>query len=569
MCYSTYTKTLTLHKQFPDLVHALKPQPHNEIPQAQTAHDNAWDFLSLSPVSTHMQMWMLSDRTIPQSFRKMPGFGVNTFRLVNGDGKSTFCKFHFRPHLGTHSLVWDEALKLAGQDPDFHRRDLWEAIEAGAYPKWDFGVQLVAEEDEHKFDFDLLDATKIIPEDLVPVKYIGEFQLDRNVDNYFAETEQVAFCTSHIVPGIDFSDDPLLAWRNFSYFDTQISRLGINFGQIPINRPVCPMRVNHRDGQHTHDILKNRTPYWPNRNSTLDPAPVTSQPGGALSHYPAKVSGVQERAHGPKFKDYYSQAQLFYNSMSDVEKQHMVDAAQFELGKCDEIVVQQNFINNINKVDHDFALKIAEGFTTLTVPDEVNPNPGHKSAFLSQVSGKDQVFTATGRKIGVYCLPGYSYAVVAELKAALAAKGVIVMIVGPAKGPVKASNGSAFDTQFTFETCRSTHFDAVAFIGAGNDEDSSYNEKLKQMGRIRHAAVEAYMHQKAVIFHGTAVQWGVSIALSGEFSPDAASETSKISVEKGVVFVPSAGAGIEMNKVIMDEMAKHRCWERDVSHIAA
>lgn len=552
--------------QFPDLVHALKPEPHNEIPQAQTAHDNAWDWMSLSPQSSAMQMWILSDRAIPRSFRTMAGFGIHTFRFINAEGKSTFVKFHFRPQAGVHSLVWDEALKLAGQDPDFHRRDLFDAIEAGAYPKWDVGVQLVAEEDEHKFDFDLLDATKIIPEDEVPVRYIGEFELNRNPTNYFAEVEQVAYCTQHIVPGIDFSDDPLLALRNFSYFDTQISRLGVNFGDIPINQPVCPFRVNHRDGQAQHKILSNRTPYFPNRNEVNVPAPVTSKPGGAYSNYPAKVAGVQERVHGPKFKDYYTQAQLFLNSLEPIERQHMISAAQFELGKCDEHVVQQNFINNLNKIDHTLALQIAEGFSDLKVPEEVNPNHGKKSAYLSQVSGKDQVFTAVGRKIGVYCLPGFDYAAVTELKTALTAAGIIVMIVGPTKGQVKASNGSSLDTQFTFETCRSTHFDAVFFAGAGDDSDA-YVKKLN-IGRVRHAAIEAFFHQKTVVFHGNSIGWAINSCLPGEFSPEL-TQQSKISVEKGVIFVPSAGVGAQMVKTVIDEMAKHRCWARKVDHIAA
>jgi catalase len=272
-------------------------------------------------------------------------------------------------------------------DPDFHRRDLYDAIEAGAYPKWDFGVQIVPEEDEHKFDFDLLDATKIIPEDLVPIKFIGELELNRNTDNFFAETEQVAFCTQHIVPGIDFSDDPLLAGRNFSYFDTQISRLGVNFGDIPINQPVCPFRVNHRDGQHQHFIQKSRTPYYPNRHDSLPPATVEQ---GGFHSFPTKVSGVIERTLAPKFKDYYTQATLFYNSLSEVEKEHLIGAAQFELGKCDELVVQQAMIERFNLIDHDLAVKVAEGLNEVKVPDEVTKNDGRKSEYLSQVQGKQQ-----------------------------------------------------------------------------------------------------------------------------------------------------------------------------------
>ncbi|KAJ9120744.1 hypothetical protein QFC22_002675 [Naganishia vaughanmartiniae] len=552
--------------QFPDLVHALKPEPHNEIPQAQTAHDNAWDWMSLSPQSAAMSMWILSDRTIPRSYRMMQGFGIHTFRLVNAEGKGTFVKFHFTPELGTHSLVWDEALKLAGQDPDFHRRDresFYDAIEAGAFPKWKFGVQVIPEEREHEFDFDLLDSTKLIPEELVPVQYIGTLELNRNTDNYFAETEQVAFCTQHIVPGIDFTDDPLLALRNFSYLDTQLSRLGVNFDQLPINQPVCPFAFNHRDGQHRTYIDKNRTPYFPNRNNTT---PQNTFAQGAYTNYKAPVSGIQDRVLGPKFQDHYTQATLFYNSLSEVEKEHLISAAAFELGKCDEQIVQQRMIERFNIIDHDLAVKIAENFGGLTVPDEVTPNHGRKSEYLSQITGKDQTFTATGRKIGVFLLPGFSATVVSEVKAALLAKGVIVMIVGPTKGPVSSGTVS-FDTQFTFETCRSTHFDAVMFIGANDDSNTQYLATLKQKGRVRHAAVEAYAHKKLVIFHGNTIGWGVDNVLPGEFSDDVKSSTG-IKVEKGVIFVPNAGAGIELNGTIIEEMAKHRCWERPTDHLA-
>ncbi|KAJ9105362.1 hypothetical protein QFC21_001731 [Naganishia friedmannii] len=549
--------------QFPDLVHALKPEPHNEIPQAQTAHDNAWDWMSLSPQSAAMSMWILSDRTIPRSYRMMQGFGIHTFRLVNAEGKGTFVKFHFTPELGTHSLVWDEALKLAGQDPDFHRRDLYDAIEAGAFPKWKFGVQVIPEEREHEFDFDLLDSTKLIPEELIPVQYIGTLELNRNTDNYFAETEQVAFCTQHIVPGIDFTDDPLLALRNFSYLDTQLSRLGVNFDQIPINQPVCPFAFNHRDGQHRTYIDKNRTPYFPNRHNTT---PQNTFEQGAYTNYKAPVSGIQDRVLGPKFQDHYTQATLFYNSLSEVEKEHLISAAAFELGKCDEQIVQQRMIERFNVIDHHLAVKIAENFGGLTVPDEVTPNHGRKSEYLSQITGKGQTFTATGRKIGVFLLPGFSATVVAEVKAALLAKGVIVMIVGPTKGPVSSGTVS-FDTQFTFETCRSTHFDAVMFIGANDDSNAQYLATLKQKGRVRHAAVEAYAHKKLVIFHGNTIGWGVDNVLPGEFSDDVKS-SSGIKVEKGVIFVPNAGAGIELNGTIIEEMAKHRCWERPTDHLA-
>nr|XP_031863123.1 uncharacterized protein CI109_001602 [Kwoniella shandongensis]KAA5530195.1 hypothetical protein CI109_001602 [Kwoniella shandongensis] len=546
--------------KFVDLVHAVKPEPHNEIPQAQTAHDNAWDFMGLHPQTTHMQQWVMSDRAIPRSFRMMQGFGVHTFRLLNEEGKSTFVKYHWTPHLGTHSLVWDEALKLAGQDPDFHRRDLWDAIEAGAYPKWELGVQIVKEEDEHKFDFDLLDATKLIPEDLVPVQNIGTLTLNRNPVDYFTEVEQVAFCTQHIVPGMDFSSDPLLAGRNFSYFDTQISRIGVNFSDIPVNRPVCPFATNARDGAMNHTSKANRTPYHPNR---FDALPTTTPAQGGFKSYPEVVADIKERIHGPKFNEFVSQAQLFYNSMSAPEKKNMISAYQFELSKCYEIGVQQTAIDRINLVDHDLALQVATAFPSVKV-GPAQPNHGKKSAFLSQVEGKNQVFTAAGRKVGIYIQPGYSYAQVEPIKLALTAASVIVKFVGPATGPIKAGNGNTQIAEFTFENSRSTHFDSIIFIGG---DDDSYPKTLKN-GRLIHAVREAYMHLKAIAATGNAVSFVTDLCLPGDFSPEVKTSTS-ISLENGVLFAPSVGIGAEFTAKYLDGLAKHRVWDREVDHIAA
>ncbi|WWC99088.1 hypothetical protein V866_005983 [Kwoniella sp. B9012] len=546
--------------KFPDLIHAVKPEPHNEIPQAQTAHDNAWDFMGLHPQSTHMQQWAMSDRAIPRSFRHMQGFGVHTFRLLDAEGKSTFVKYHWTPHLGTHSLVWDEALKLAGQDPDFHRRDLWDAIEAGAYPKWELGVQLVKEEDEHKFDFDLLDSTKIIPEDLVPVKNIGTLTLNRNPVDYFAEVEQVAFCTQHIVPGMDFTSDPLLAGRNFSYQDTQISRLGINFGDIPVNRPVCPFMTNQRDGQNTMFSKTNRTAYHPNR---FDALPTTEPAKGGFRSYHETVSGIKDRLHGPKFNEFVSQAQLFYNSMSEPEKKNIISAYQFELSKCYETQVQQTALNRINLIDHDLALAVAESLKDVTVPDAV-PNHGKKSAFLSQITGKTQTFTAEGRKVGVYLLPGYSYAQVEPIKIALAAAGVMVKFVGPATGMVEAGNGQTQNAEFTLENSRSTYFDALIFIGGDSDD---YTKKMKN-GRLIHAAREAYMHLKAIAATGNAVGWLTDLALPGDLPADAKAK-EEITQANGVLLAPSVGTGAQFSQQFLDSVAKHRVWDREVEHIAA
>jgi catalase len=285
--------------KFPDLIHAGKPEPHNEVPQAQTAHNNFWDFAYLHPEATHMFMWTMSDRAIPLSYRMMQGFGVNTFTLTNARGERSFVKFIFTPELGVHSLVWDEALKLAGQDPDFHRKDLWEAIENGAPPKWKFGIQVIPEAEEHKYEFDILDATKVWPEDVVPVRYIGELELNRNPDEYFTEVEQVAFCTNHLVPGIGFSNDPLLQGRNFSYFDTQLSRLGFNWQELPINRPMCPVMNFNRDGALHHTVTKGTVDYWPNRHSAVPPARPEE---GAYVDFPEQLVGIKARAKSEKFE---------------------------------------------------------------------------------------------------------------------------------------------------------------------------------------------------------------------------------------------------------------------------
>src|SRR5665213_3058367 len=288
--------------KFPEFVHAVKPEPHNEIPQAASAHDTFWDFVSLTPESMHMLMWVMSDRAFPRSFAMMEGFGIHTFRLVNARGKSRFVKFHWKPIKGVFSLVWDEAQKIAGKDPDFHRRDLFEAIERGDYPEWELGVQIVEEADEFKFDFDLLDATKLIPEELVPVRRVGKMTLNRNTDNYFAETEQVAFHTGHVVPGIDFSNDPLLQGRNFSYIDTQLRRVGPNFAELPINRPLDPVRNNQRDGMGRTTINKGRVAYFPNRLGGGCPmhSPEAAQ---AFRSYPQAVEGAKVRERAESFAD--------------------------------------------------------------------------------------------------------------------------------------------------------------------------------------------------------------------------------------------------------------------------
>src|SRR5512133_2990557 len=345
--------------KFPDLVHAVKPEPHHQMPQAASAHDTFWDFVSLMPESTHMLMWVMSDRAIPRSFATMQGFGVHTFRLVNDAGESVFVKFHWSPMAGTHSLVWDEAVKISGADPDYHRRDLWERIEAGAYPEYELGVQVFTEEQAEQFSFDILDATKIIPEELVPVQPVGRMVLNRNPDNFFAETEQVAFCTAHVIPGIDFSNDPLLAGRIHSYVDTQITRLGgANFHEIPINAPLAPVNNNQRDGLHRQAINRGRVAYEP--NSLGGGCPFQAGAAGFVS-FPQPVEGDKLRGKPEKFADHYTQARLFYDSQTEVEKAHIAGGFRFELSKVSVPAIRERMVASLVNVSADLAAAVAAG----------------------------------------------------------------------------------------------------------------------------------------------------------------------------------------------------------------
>ena len=353
--------------KFPDLIHAVKPEPHHGMPQAASAHDTFWDFVSLMPESTHMLMWVMSDRAIPRSLRMMQGFGVHTFRFVNAKGVSQFVKFHWNPRAGTHSLVWDEAVKISGADPDFTRRDLWEAIEAGAYPEWELAVQVFTEADAERFSFDVLDATKLIPEELVPLTPIGRMVLNRNPDNFFAETEQVAFCAAHVVPGIDFSNDPLLAGRIHSYIDTQISRLGgANFHEIPINSPVAQVHNNQRDGMHRQAIPRGRIAYEP--NSLGGGCPFQAGTAGFTS-FPEPIDEDKVRGKPEKFAEHYQQATLFWKSQSDVERRHIAKAFRFELGKVQTIAVRERVVATLRNVAEELAAEVGQGLGMSALPD--------------------------------------------------------------------------------------------------------------------------------------------------------------------------------------------------------
>ncbi|WP_414870753.1 catalase HPII [Pseudomonas sp. IT-347P] len=491
--------------KFPDFVHAVKPEPHNEIPTGGSAHDTFWDFVSLVPESAHMVIWAMSDRAIPKSLRSMQGFGVHTFRLINAEGKSRFVKFHWRPTAGTCSLVWDEAQKLAGKDTDYHRRDLWEAIEMGDYPEWELGVQIIEEENEHDFDFDILDPTKIIPEEIVPITPLGKMTLNRNPDNFFAETEQVAFCPGHIVPGIDFSNDPLLQGRLFSYTDTQISRLGgPNFHELPINRPVAPFHNGQRDAQHRTTIDKGRASYEPNSIDGGWPkeTPPAAQDGGFES-YPERIDAAKIRQRSESFSDHFSQARLFFNSMSDHEKEHIIAAYSFELGKVEREFIRAREVNEIlANIDLTLAKRVAENLglpapTQGTV--EVRKTSLERSPALSQANLLPGDIKT--RKVAILAANGVDAAAIDAMKKALEAEGAHAKLLGPTSAPVKTADGKALPVDASMEGMPSIAFDAV-FVPGGAASITA----LSGDGVALHYLLEAYKHLKAIALHGEAKQ---------------------------------------------------------------
>jgi catalase len=452
--------------KFPDLIHSVKPEPHHGMPQAASAHDTFWDFVTLMPESTHMLMWHLSDRAIPRSYRTMQGFGVHTFRLVNAQGASVFCKFHWNPVGGTHSLVWDEAAKIMGADPDFHRRDLWEAIEAGAYPEWELGLQIFTEEQAESFPFDVLDATKIVPEELVPVQPVGKLTLNRNPDNFFAETEQVAFCTAHIVPGIDFSNDPLLQGRIHSYLDTQISRLGgVNFHEIPINAPLAPVHNNQRDGMHRQAVHRGRVAYEP--NSLGGGCPFQAGMAGfttALSQMPQppedKVRGKPEL-----FADHYSQARLFWISQSPAEQTHIVNAYRFELSRVQTPAIRVRLLSMLANVDPILVEGVAQGLG-LEVPSPMPlatdaPPPHYEPSPALSLLSRPGVTGAKTRKVAILAGHGVDAASLKAVYADLLAAGAVPRLVAPQLGLLVAADGSRLDVEISIEAGPAVLYDAV------------------------------------------------------------------------------------------------------------
>jgi catalase len=560
--------------KFPDLIHAVKPEPHNEMPQAASAHDTFWDFISCMPESMHMIMWVMSDRAIPRSLRMMEGFGVHTFRFVNAKGESTFVKFHWKPLLGVHSVVWDEAQRISGCDPDFHRRDLWEAIEMGDFPEWEFGVQLVAEKDEHKFDFDLLDPTKIIAEELVPVKRIGKLTLNRNPENFFAETEQIAFHPGHIVPGIDFSNDPLLQGRLFSYTDTQLIRLGgPNFHEIPINRPIAPLHNNQRDGFMRQMINRGRVSYSPNTLADNSPEQTPAASGGFTS-YPQNIAGPKVRARSESFFDHFSQAAMFYHSQAPYEQQHLINALRFELGKVETPSIRERMVYMLSQIDDDLAQQVAEGLgigvpkklstpLNLSVPADAKPQdyqpkkftgePFHSPALSMEDTPKE---TAATRKVAVLVAPGFSESALAAMKKALAADGAHLKVIAPRGGEVEGKGGKPMPVDHSLPTVASVLFDAV-YIPGGAASIEALQAEPKAIEFIE----EAYKHCKAIAATGE----GVELLRMARVNPpvDVSEDVAEATTVAPGVVVGRDSQAAQVARQFIKALAQHRAWERE------
>ena len=480
--------------KFPDLIHAVKMEPDRGFPQSATAHDTFWDFISLTPESMHMVMWIMSDRTLPRSLRMIEGFGVHSFRLINDAGESTFVKFHWRPKFGLQSTIWDETVKISGADQDFHRRDMFEAIAAGNFPEWEFAVQLFTQAEAEKFPFDHLDATKLIPEELVPLQVIGRMVLNRWPNNFFAETEQVAYCPSHVVPGIDFSNDPLLQGRLFSYLDTQLSRLGSpNSHQIPINAPQCPFANQQRDGHMQMAQPMGRVAYEP--NSLSDNAPRET-PVKSFRTAEITETGTKGRIRADSFADHYSQARQFYLSQTTYEQAHIASALVFELSKLEHVHVREAMVGQLRHIEEDLASRVAAGLAFDKMPDapvacapvqELPPSPA------LQIIGnmKD---TLMGRSIGILIAEGSDGAVIEKIKKAATDAGATVKIVAPKVGGTTLADGSKLAADGQLAGTPSVLFDAVAVILSDKGAKA-----LSMEGAAIDFVRDAFGHLKAIV----------------------------------------------------------------------
>jgi catalase len=554
------------HK-FPDFIHAVKPEPDNEIPQAASAHDTFWDFVSLNTESTHMIMWVMSDRALPRSLRMMEGFGVHTFRFVNAEGVATFVKFHWKPLLGVHSVAWDEAQNISGKDPDFHRRDLYDAIENGDYPEWELGVQLIPEEDEFKYEFDLLDSTKLIPEELVPVIRIGKMTLNRNPDNFFAETEQVAFHLGHVVSGIDFTNDPLLQGRLFSYTDTQLSRLGgPNFNEIPINRAIAPVHNNQRDGIHRTTINKGKSSYSPNTTGGGCPFQAGKMDGGFVT-YAEKIDARKVRERSKSFFDHFSQATLFFNSQSEPEKMHIIDALRFELGKVEHVEIRERMLVVLNQVDKGLAAQVAYSLglsvpetpeiLNHSIPADVDPQSYQpvkmegalaKSEALSMANYKAALHT---RKIAFLAADGVDENALMTVKEALVSGGAMVDIIAP-RGILVTESNNTIKADKTLLTVSSVLYDAVFVPGGANSVAT-----LEAEADAIHFLNEAFKHCKPIAAQGDARQVLEATYFAKKLPEDNSDETV---MREGIVIGNDSG---EVANKFISALSQHRFWERE------
>ena len=557
--------------KFPDLIHAVKPEPHNEIPQAASAHDTFWDYISNTPESAHMIMWVMSDRALPRSYRMMEGFGVHTFRFVNAENKSCFVKFHWKPLLGVHSVAWDEAQNISGKDPDYHRRDLWESIENGDFPQWEFGVQIVPEEDEHKYEFDLVDPTKLIPEELVPVRRIGTLTLNRNPDNFFAETEQVAFHIGHVVPGIDFTNDPLLQGRLFSYTDTQLIRLGgPNFHEIPINRPIAPVHNNQRDGHMRQAINKGKTAHSPNGMAGGCPFQAGMMQGGFTS-YPERIEASKVRGRSASFVDHFSQAKLFFNSQSEPEKEHIRHALSFELGKVELTSIRERMLYFLVQIDEGLAAAVAyniglhvpkalETPLNQTVPADADPEQYRsvvkegsldKSTALSMVVSSTKSSIQT-RKIAILAADGVSEESINAMKDALKQQGASCDVIAPKLGFIIAENDASIEAAKSFLTTASVFYDAVYVPGGTNSIAT-----LEAEPDAIHFLNEAFKHCKAIAADTDALQVLKATYFGRKLPEDNSDETV---LTEGIII----GSDIsKLSKRFIKAIAQHRFWDRE------
>lgn len=529
--------------KFPDFVHAIKPEPHNEVPQGQSAHDSFWDFVSLQPETLQNVMVVMSDRGIPRSYSNIEGFGVHTFKLINAKGEMFFVRFHWKPVMGTCSLIWDEAQLLTGRDPDFHRKNLWESIEAGVYPEYELGLQIIPEVDEHKFDFDILDPTKFIPEVLVPVQRVGKLVLNRNPDNYFAETEQVAYCPANLVPGIDFSDDPLLQGRIFSYVDTQINRLGgVNFNEIPINKPVCPFHNHHRDGKHRMEINSTVSNYEPNSISDNWPRETPEKSGGFTTHA-AIESGQKVRQISDTFANYFAMPRLFWLSQTDFEKQHIINGFSFELGKVMRGYIRERVVDLLSYIDPHLAQGVADKLgIVLTEEQKTRPLPKAINGIdndpsLSLYAGK--TFPVAGRKIAILISDGVCGESVQQIREQLTKQRIYSILLAPHTGMITTQQGQQLNVDGTIEGNPSVLVDAV-IIPANQQIDKLIND-----GHAKYYLIQAFKHLKVIALQDNGQQLFDAVHLPEDKGIIKENQVSKLVSE------------------LIERLKQHRIWQRE------